>query len=144
MAGLADYTVIKKHESPQLDNTHRSADVTFALPPDVDINAEAILGVVLDTSGAAKNMRVNLAVNATLVASNGSIETTDGFTGAIFQTIHEVVAPSDSPAGNVLKAGNNKITVSLVPVTAGDPIGGALRFSDLVLWWRHSQHATAG
>ena len=137
MAGLADYTVIKKHESPQLDNEHRSADVTFALPADVDINAEAILGVVLDTSGAAGNMRVNLAVNATPVVPN-SIETTDGFTGAIFQTIHEVVAPSDSPKGHVLKAGNNKVTVSLVPVSAADPIGGALRFSDLVLWWRHS------
>jgi hypothetical protein len=143
MAGPADYTVITKHESSQLDDTHRSAEAKFMLPPDIDINAEAILGVVLDTSGAAANMRVNLAVNDTHMVPN-SIETTDGFTGAIFQTIHEVVAPSDSPAGNVLKAGNNKITVSLVPVTPGTPIGGALRFSDLVLWWRHSQHATAG
>jgi hypothetical protein len=142
MAGLTDYTTITKQQGPQLDDSHRSADVTFSLPPDVDIKAEAILGLVLDTNAAAKDLKVNIAVNATPINAN-SVETTDGFTGAIFQTIHEIVAPSDSPAGHVLKAGNNKVTVSLVPSNGG-PIVGALRFSDVVLWWRHSQHATAG
>jgi hypothetical protein len=140
MAGLADYTVITKHESPQLDDSHRTADVKFSLGDDVDVNAAAILGLVLDTNGAAKDLKVKITLN------DADLETTDGFTGAIFQTIHEVVVPSEAPDGHVLNPGttnNNTVRVSLVPPASG-PIVGALRFSDVVLWWRHKQHTTVG
>jgi hypothetical protein len=115
-----DYTAIRDSQFKLTMGVDPDNTDTFQLPADVDPGAPSILALMVDTDKADK-LQLNIDLNGK------KLTLTAQYYGDVYHTINEVVEP------NVLLVGSNTITFTLKAGT------GSLRYSDVVLWWRHGK-----